>query len=243
MIKGKDFWDNISSTYSSGRTNNRKFVLDPALIETIGNVKGKKILDIACGPGDISILLAQKGAICTGIDFSEKMIQKAKEKAKELNLNIDYKLMDSKDIDKIQDKFDVIVIVLMFPFISNFQDFEKIISDAANLLNPGEKLVIGDPHPTFDNYMENRLKTGDFNYFKGRLPYEFHMTIDGKTVGSEAYHWTLTDYTKAFSDANLCLKRIIEPKPIKDAEKEVSSKWLEEKNKYPHYIIFECTKS
>jgi len=53
-----------------------------ALIELCGEVKGKKILDVGCGQGTNTVLLAKKGAIVDAIDFSESMLNIARQHAK-----------------------------------------------------------------------------------------------------------------------------------------------------------------
>jgi 2-polyprenyl-3-methyl-5-hydroxy-6-metoxy-1,4-benzoquinol methylase len=51
------------------------------------NVKGKRILDIACSTGSMSIQLAKKGAFVIGVDPSKDAVDKANAKAKEEDLN------------------------------------------------------------------------------------------------------------------------------------------------------------
>jgi len=49
--------------------------------------KSLKILDVVCGTGRHSIELTKRGYAITGIDLSESLLQKAREKAKANNLN------------------------------------------------------------------------------------------------------------------------------------------------------------
>src|SRR4030042_589240 len=51
------------------------------IFRSLGDVKGKKILDLGCGTGNYAIAIAKKGGTATGIDSSEEMILLAKEKA------------------------------------------------------------------------------------------------------------------------------------------------------------------
>ncbi|MBT4192020.1 MAG: methyltransferase domain-containing protein [Candidatus Diapherotrites archaeon] len=53
------------------------FLCRPQSINALGNVKGKRILDIGCGEGYVSRILALKGASVVGIDNSREMIGKA----------------------------------------------------------------------------------------------------------------------------------------------------------------------
>jgi len=239
-MKGKDFWNQIASDYAGGRTKGREYILDPALFEVIGDVKGKKVLDVACGDGAITITLAKGGAICTGIDYSSKLIAIGRNKAKELGLSIDFREMDAKDMRAIKNKaFDLIVISLLFPHLSNKEDIESVIEQCSHLLPSGGRLIIGEPHPVSDFYMRNKLKTGGFKYFKSGFPYAFTMNIHEKKLSSIAYHWTLQDYYSAIVNNDFKINKIIEPRPL-DISKDVDEQWYKDRNSYSSYIIFDC---
>src|SRR5688572_10456136 len=46
-------------------------------LDALGDLRGKSVLDVGCGSGRISVLLAKRGANVVGIDFAENMIEKA----------------------------------------------------------------------------------------------------------------------------------------------------------------------
>lgn len=55
---------------------------------------GKRLLDLGCGTGCISIPLAQRGYQVTGVDISEEMLAAAREKSRALQLDIDWRKQD-----------------------------------------------------------------------------------------------------------------------------------------------------
>lgn len=69
-----------------------------------------KILDVGCGTGRHSIELAKRGYTITGIDLSESMVNKAKKKAKELNLNIAFQVEDARNLP-FKDEFDLVLML------------------------------------------------------------------------------------------------------------------------------------
>src|SRR4051812_11667757 len=75
----RTLYDKISDKY---QTNRPKAVSDytelPAVISLAGDVKGKRVLDVGCGPGRHSKRLLEKGAHVTGIDISDEMVAIAK---------------------------------------------------------------------------------------------------------------------------------------------------------------------
>ncbi|NLM25908.1 MAG: class I SAM-dependent methyltransferase [Firmicutes bacterium] len=67
-----------------------------------------KILDLACGTGTLTLLLAQKGYQIAGLDISKQMLAEAERKASELGLPIKWYLDDLSDFD-LAEQFDVLL--------------------------------------------------------------------------------------------------------------------------------------
>ncbi|MCP4711543.1 MAG: class I SAM-dependent methyltransferase [Planctomycetes bacterium] len=80
------------------------------MMERFGIAGGMRIGDFGCGPGLYAGRLAERGAQVTGIDFSERSIEHAKQAARDKNLEIDYICQDylSFSTDK---KFDLILLI------------------------------------------------------------------------------------------------------------------------------------
>ncbi|MHA2005271.1 MAG: class I SAM-dependent methyltransferase [Candidatus Thorarchaeota archaeon] len=72
--------------------------------------KGKKLLDIACGAGDQSILFAKRGLQVSGFDLSTKLIEVAQAKSAETKLDIDFSTGDMREID-FPSQFDAAVLL------------------------------------------------------------------------------------------------------------------------------------
>ena len=60
--------------------------------------KTLKIIDIGCGTGRHSIELTKRGYSMTGIDLSESLLEKARDKAKQSGLLIDFQKQDARDL-------------------------------------------------------------------------------------------------------------------------------------------------
>jgi len=80
-----------------------------ALKRMLGNVEGKKVLDIGCGRGNISFYLARKGANVIGIDLSKNFINFCKKKINKVNLKVDFRVMNAQIPDFENKTFDIIV--------------------------------------------------------------------------------------------------------------------------------------
>ena len=119
-----------------------------------------KILDLGCGGGLVSEGLSKLGANVTGIDFVKDNINAAKIHAKKNNLKINYKTLDFEN-EKINSKFDVIVIFEVLEHLSNWKSFiEKIKLN----LNPNGILIMS----TINRNLLSKFFTIDLaeNYLK-----------------------------------------------------------------------------
>ena len=63
-------------------------IIEQAHVEAaMGQVAGLRVLDVGCGTGRHALRLASAGAVVTGVDFSEGMLEHARRKAGELGLS------------------------------------------------------------------------------------------------------------------------------------------------------------
>lgn len=103
----------------------------------------KEILDIASGTGDFAIGTAKKlrPEKITGIDISEKMLEKGRVKIRKHHLEhiIELQKGDSEKIEFPDASFDAASVAFG---VRNFENIEKALSDIKRVLKPGSKLVI-----------------------------------------------------------------------------------------------------
>jgi ubiquinone/menaquinone biosynthesis C-methylase UbiE len=78
-----DGWERVANQYESVWSSLTKKFVEP-LLNSIGEMKDMKLLDIACGTGLIANGAFQSGAHPVGIDFSKEMISIAKKKYPEI---------------------------------------------------------------------------------------------------------------------------------------------------------------
>lgn len=109
--------------------------------------KKDRILEIGVGTATLAILCAQKGAQVTGIDISVKMLQTAKQKVAEADLEdmIDLQEMSVVEIDThIPDQtYDKIVATLVFSELTKAER-KFTLNQCYRILKSGGLLIIGD---------------------------------------------------------------------------------------------------
>lgn len=109
---------------------------------------GMSILDVGCGAGKLSFLFndyTKGGAKITGGDFSEELLNKAREKNKKLGTNIDFQFLDfNKPFNFSDNTFDLCTSAFAIYYASNL-DFT--FGEAHRVLVPGGRLFVSGPLP------------------------------------------------------------------------------------------------
>lgn len=115
--------------------------------------KNKRIIDVGCGTGRHSIELSKRGYRVTGIDLSESQLARAKEKAKQLNLKIDFQQYDARKL-LFSGEFDTAIMLCegAFPLMETDEmNFEILKNVTRALKNPG-KLIFTTLNGLFPLY-------------------------------------------------------------------------------------------
>ena len=108
------------------------------------DLRGKKILDVACGTGDLAITIAKAGAETTEItagDFSREMIEigKAKIKKADLDGRIVMEFSDALNLAYQDNSFDGVTCAFG---VRNFVDLDRGLSEMTRVLKRGGRIVI-----------------------------------------------------------------------------------------------------
>ncbi|WP_066502838.1 class I SAM-dependent methyltransferase [Abyssisolibacter fermentans] len=102
--------------------------------------KDSKILDIGCGTGNFSIRLAQAGAKVVAIDISDEMLSIAKQKAEDLNLDIEFYNMDVYNLKFTENTFDGVFSSAAFEFI---KEPSKAMDEIFRVVKKDSSILIG----------------------------------------------------------------------------------------------------
>lgn len=138
-------------------------------------IKGKKIIDVGCGTGLLTVKLSKAGAIMTGIDLSADMLNVAKKRANDLSVKIDFQEKPMQEIDGAE-QFDAAVIAIdSLNYLPDRENVLKTFNGIHSVLKKGGVLIF-DVHSTFKTdviFME-----GPFTFDNDRIAYIWN-TIEG----------------------------------------------------------------
>lgn len=150
-------WGSVANWYDKhlekGDDTYHEKVVFPNLVRLLGDIKGKKILDLACGQGIFSEQLRDKGAFVTGVDISKELIKIAEDKSKTIKEKgthkVTYHISSSDDLFMLKDKsFDIVICILA---IQNIENLQKTISEVKRVLTEKGKFIFVLNHPSFRN--------------------------------------------------------------------------------------------
>lgn len=69
---------------------------------------GSRLLDVACGSGQLALIAARDGVDATGVDIAENLVQRARERARVEGLNARFHEADAEDLPFEDGMFDVV---------------------------------------------------------------------------------------------------------------------------------------
>jgi 2-polyprenyl-3-methyl-5-hydroxy-6-metoxy-1,4-benzoquinol methylase len=104
--------------------------------------KELKIIDIGCGTGRHSIELAKRGYSLTGIDLSESLLEKARIKARDNALNVDFQRHDARNLP-FEKQFDIAIMMCEggFPLMETDEMNYEILKNVSNSLKEKSKFI------------------------------------------------------------------------------------------------------
>ena len=133
------------------------------ILSRIGDLRGKKVLDIGAGLGESSIYFALRGAQVTAVDLSPMMIEKIVALGVQYGVEVEGRVSNGEDLNVPSDQFDVIYLANT---IHHVQKRAALFEQMFRALKPGGFFFSYDPlayNPVINIYrrMATRVRTPD----------------------------------------------------------------------------------
>jgi SAM-dependent methyltransferase len=135
------------STWESGDFGQiAKFIMTDAeqFMERIDLPRGARVLDAACGTGNLAVLAAQRGCITSGLDIASNLIAQARERARKESLTIEFTEGDAEAMPYTDASFDVVVSMYGVMFAPRP---ERVVSELRRVVKPGGLIALANWAP------------------------------------------------------------------------------------------------
>jgi len=122
--------------------------LDSEELELLGDLRGKRVLHLACSVCDEGITMAMRGAQVVGVDISETHIRVGQEKANALGVEIELRVGNMMDLDEDLRDFDIVYIST--GGICWVPDLDDWLIGVRNALKPAGRVLVAEHHPFWE---------------------------------------------------------------------------------------------
>jgi ubiquinone/menaquinone biosynthesis C-methylase UbiE len=208
-------WDRHSPSYQQGAQLPTDVVHYGPDIGTeadyrlLGDLKGKRVLELGCGGAQCSIAFAKQGATAIGIDFSSEQLAFAKRLCEREEVRVELRQGDLADLAFLRaESIDLVFSAYTFGYVD---DLNRVFRQVHRVLKPNAPLVFSLPHPAYDMIDDDDPEQP----LLVRRSYFDHSPIDYQFNGISFtdYHHTIADLYMSLHRASYRVDQILEPEP------------------------------
>jgi ubiquinone/menaquinone biosynthesis C-methylase UbiE len=198
-------YDQIGSKYDEyAQTATLKRAESYTFFRMVGDLTGKRVLDLACGFGFYTKLLKQRGAAqVVGVDISPEMVRLACAKEQDDPTEVAYRVGDATELP-VLGAFDLVTAVYLLNYATSQDQLRGMCRSAYANLVPGGCFVAYTVNPAYTLSKPNGAKYGC--YFQRLTPEEGRYVCDGEFVTEpptpfQCFQWSQEAHEQAIKEA------------------------------------------
>ncbi len=226
-------WTEAARAWVEADQSVRSGMLDDWVLDALGDVEGRSVIDIGCGEGRFCRLLSGRGATVTGVDLTKPLIARARALGQEGET---YLVGDAADLAGVKDaSFDLAVSYIV---LVDLLDYRRAIEAAYRVLSPGGRFVVCNIHPMRSAESGGWIRQGEKKLFYPLDRYWDEGARELELLGTSIVnmHRTISSYVSAFLEAGYTLEGIHEPTPSEAQLAEHPE--FEDEFRAPNFIIY-----
>jgi toxoflavin synthase len=240
-------YDPIAEQYKRSKLQPWRAHLEAfTLMNVVGDLTGKAVLDVACGEGFYTRVLRQRGATkVTGVDLSPKMIELARSNEAHEPLGIEYVVGDGRDMN-FGPVYDLAAAAYFLNYAHNRAELEAMCNGIARCLKPGGRFVTVNGNPLNDfssapSYRKYGFETSVVGEFREEAPITWTFYLDDGTFQIENYFLSVATHEEALRAAGFRDIRWHQPKLSPEGEAADSRDYWSAILNNPPMIVIECS--
>ena len=226
-----DLWTELSQ---AGYDTFRDYLKAPAFFELLPDVEGFLGLDVGCGDGHNTRLLAERGARVTAIDISDVFLGHARHSEEREPLGIGYLGATALRLPFAGGTFDFVTGIMSF---MDIPETDRALAEVYRVLKPGGFLQFSIIHPCFKTSRRRRLRDENGSTYAVEVS-DYFRTLRGDVVellfsgvppeireGLPAFKMprftrTLSQWLNLVMEKGFLLERVEEPRPSDEVVRE-----------------------
>ena len=183
-------------------------------LKLLGNVKDKDILEIGCGGGQNTIVLAKWGARSAGLDISEEQIKHARKLAKRERVKVPFYVGNMENLSVFDvENFDIVLSSFAIEYaddiLATFQEVFRVLRNAGLFVFAMVHPIIGRGRPIRRG--KGRVLAVS-NYFDRRM-HAWKWKVEDGVAEFRGRQITIQDYFDLLVKSGFAVERILEPEP------------------------------
>ena len=232
------YWDENAEVWTelvrAGYDLYRDNLNTPAFLEMLPDINGLSGIDIGCGEGHNTRLLAERGAHMIGVDISENFIRHARDEERSPQTGTRYEVASAVELPFDSESFNF---ATAFMSLMDIPETENVLGEVFRVLRPGGFFQFSIEHPCFTTPRRRTLRdengrayareVGDyFRKTEGQVDEWIFSSLSSELRGSlrpfrvPRFTRTLGEWLNLLVNADFIMECFVEPYPSDEAVRE-----------------------
>jgi SAM-dependent methyltransferase len=234
-------WDRYAATYQAGaQLSTTSAHYGPEIptevgLRLLGDLKGKRVLELGCGGAQCSIAFAKQGATAIGVDFSAQQLAFARRLCEREDVRVELRQGDLADLAFLRaDSIDLVFSSYAFGYVD---DLNRVFRQVHRVLKIGAPLVFSLPHPASEIFdLDGQDPLAIRRSYFDKSPVEQDL---GGVVFTN-YRHTVGDIYMGLARSSYRVDLMLEPEPVPSGRR--TQEWQDAYLYVPRTLIVRARK-